>query len=46
LELVMDDGRDDLAEIEAAGEAGKEAARILRDKFMRRVAAFDEEAAA
>lgn len=46
LELVMDDGRDELAEIEAAGEAGKTAAAKLRDKYLRRMAAFDEGVAA
>lgn len=46
LELVMDDGRDELAEIEAAGEPGKAAADKLRDKFMRRMAEFDEGMAA
>lgn len=45
LELVMDDGRDDLAEIEAAGEAGKLAAVALRGKFMARRAEFEEKAA-
>lgn len=43
LELVMDDGREELAEIEAAGEAGKEAARKLRDKAMLKLEAFDED---
>jgi len=41
LALTLDDGRDDLAEIEAAGERGKEAARALRDKAMRRMSDFD-----
>jgi hypothetical protein len=45
LELTMDDGRDDLAEIEAAGEKGMEAARALRDRAMTRLAEFDEKAA-
>lgn len=45
LELVMDDGRDALAEIEAAGEAGKAAAAKLREKAMRRLETFNEEAA-
>lgn len=45
LELTLDDGRDDLAEIEAAGEKGKAAARALRDKAMARLAEFDERAA-
>lgn len=45
LELVMDDGRDELAEIEAAGEAGKEAAGKLRGKFMTKMDQFEERAA-
>jgi hypothetical protein len=42
LELTLDDGRDDLAEIEAAGEKGRAAAAALRNKAMVRLAEFDE----
>lgn len=45
LEVSLDDARDELAEIEAAGEAGKSAAAKLRDKAMRRLQMFDEQAA-
>lgn len=45
LELVMDDGREDMVEIEKAGPQGIEAARKLRDKAMRKMAQFEERAA-
>jgi len=46
LELAFDDGREELNEIEAAGENGKNAARELRDRYMRRLAEFSEGKAA
>lgn len=45
LELAMDDMRDELSEIEAAGANGKAAAVRLRDKAMTRLAEFNERAA-
>lgn len=46
LELSFDDGREELAEIEAAGENGKNAAIQLRDRYMRRITEFREGKAA
>lgn len=37
LNLCFEDGRDELAEIEAAGDNGKAALQQLRDKFMTRI---------
>lgn len=46
LNLVFEDGQAELREIEDAGEKGKEAAKALREKFMKRIAQLEEAEAA
>lgn len=44
LELALDDGREEIAEIEQAGPKGKDAATTLRRRAEERLAQFDEAA--
>lgn len=46
LDLTMEDGKGELAEIEAAGVAGKEARAALRKKYEIKMARFEDEIAA